>query len=168
MKKSPKLLSLPKENSYFIYGLLITFEVFVFIFSSYKVTGDDDFFWHLATGRYIVENKIVPDRDIFGYVTEGNDWIPFEWGWDVLTYGLYNLGGYNLILLFRSLSFVFVFFLLFALLRKFKVNATLIFVVLTTLLFAIIDRLSPRPHVLSYVFFITIIYIFTCFKYLDR
>src|SRR5437667_3249358 len=128
MKKS-RTPALPSENLYFIYGLFVILEILVFIFSSYKVTGDDDFFWHLATGRYVVENKVVPDKDVFGYVTAGNDWIPFEWGWDVITFGLYSLGGYNLILIFRSLAFCFVFFLLFILLRKFKVNSVIILIV---------------------------------------
>ena len=90
MKKS-RTPALPSENLYFIYGLFVILEILVFIFSSYKVTGDDDFFWHLATGRYVVENKVVPDKDVFGYVTAGNDWIPFEWGWDVIIFGLYSL-----------------------------------------------------------------------------
>ncbi|MGH2574777.1 MAG: hypothetical protein ACRDFC_03650, partial [Ignavibacteria bacterium] len=156
------------ENKYFIYGLFIVFGILVFLFSTYKITGDDDFFWHLATGRYIVENKIVPDKDVFGFVTQGNEWIPFEWGWDVLTYSLYKVGGYNLILVFRSLVFVFIFYLLFILLRKFKVNSVVIFIVFAALLVAIMDRLSPRPHILSYVFFVTIIYLLTCFKYIDK
>src|SRR5437588_7346425 len=115
------------ENKYITYGLFIIFAVFVFIFSTYKISGDDDFFWHLATGRYIVENQSVPDTDIFGYVSAGNEWIPFEWGWDVLTYGLNSIGGYNLILIFRSLIFVLIFFVFYRLFNKFKVNSTLIF-----------------------------------------
>lgn len=156
------------ENNYYVYGLFIVFSVLVFIAASYKVTGDDDFFWHLATGKYIIENGVVPNTDIFGFATQGVEWIPFEWGWDVLTYGLYNIAGYNTILVFRSIIFVLIFFFYFKLLRKFKVNSVVIWIVLFTLLVAIMDRLSPRPHALTYLFFITIIYILTSFKYLDR
>jgi hypothetical protein len=169
LPKKPKTTpSVPSENPYFIYGLLLCFEVLVFIFASYKVTGDDDFFWHLATGRFIIENKYVPDKDVFGHVTQGTDWIPFEWGWDVFTYGLYNIGGYNLILVFRSLVFTLIFLLFFLLLRRFKVNSVVMFVVLSALLFAIIDRLSPRPHILTYLFLVLVIYILASFRYLDR
>lgn len=156
------------ENKYFVWSLFASFAIVVFLASSYKVTGDDDFFWHLATGRYIIENKVVPDTDIFGFATGGVEWIPFEWGWDVLSYGLYNIAGYNTILVFRSLAFIFIFFLYFSLLRKFKVNSVIIWLVLFTLLTAIIDRLSPRPHVITYIFFVTIIYVLVNFKYLDR
>jgi hypothetical protein len=157
-----------EDNKYYGWGLFAAFAVVVFLASSYKVTGDDDFFWHLATGRYIVETKVVPDTDIFGFATQGVEWIPFEWGWDVLTYGLYNIAGYNTILVFRSIAFVFIFFLYFLLLRKFKVNSFISWLVLFILLVAIMDRLSPRPHVITYIFFVTIIYLIVTFKYMNR
>lgn len=157
-----------EENKFVSYGLLFIFLVLVFFASSYKISGDDDFFWHLATGRYIVENKVVPDKDVFGHITSGTEWIPFEWGWDILTYSLYNIGGYNAILVFRSLAFCFIFFLYFMLLRKFKVNSFLSILVLFVLLVAIMDRLSPRPHILTYIFFILTLYILLCYKYIDK
>jgi hypothetical protein len=156
------------ENKYFVFALFAVFSVLVYLASTYKITGDDDFFWHLATGRYIIEHHSVPDKDIFGFAAQGAEWIPFEWGWDVLTYGLESLGGYNLILVFRSLVYVLIFYLFFRLLRRHKVNSIIIFIVLFTLLVAIMDRLSPRPHILTYLFFVTIITILTSIKYIDR
>lgn len=166
--KQSKSTKVSEENKYVVYGLLFVFLTLVFLASSYKVTGDDDFFWHLATGRYIVENKSVPDKDIFGFITQGVEWIPFEWGWDVLSYGLYNIGGYNLILVFRSLLFSLIFFVYFILLRKFKVGSALSIIVLFTLLVSIMDRLSPRPHIFTYLFFTLVLYIFLSFKYIDK
>lgn len=164
----PTLTTSYTENKYYVYGMLLVFLVLVFLASSYKVSGDDDFFWHLATGRFVVENKYVPDKDIFGYVTSGDEWIPFEWGWDVLTYGLYNIAGYNTILVFRSIMFCLIFFIYFMLLRRFKINSIISIVVLFTLLVAVIDRLSPRPHIVTYVFFVTLLYILLTFRYLNR
>ena len=164
-QKQPASVS---ENVYVSFGLLGIFLVLVFLASSYKISGDDDLFWHLATGRYVVENKVVPDKDVFGHVTAGQEWIPFEWGWDVLSYGLYNIGGYNAILAFRSLAFCFIFFVLYMLLRKFKVNSFLSIAMLLMLLAAIMDRLSPRPHIITYIFFVLLLYILLSYKYLDR
>lgn len=157
-----------QENKFVVFGLTGIFLVLVFFASSYKVTGDDDFFWHLATGRFIVENKYVPDKDVFGFVTQGTEWIPFEWGWDLLSFGLYNIGGYNAILIFRSLAFSFVFLLYFLLLRKFKVNWLVSIVVLFCLLIGIMDRLSPRPHIITYIFFVTLLYLLMSFRYFER
>lgn len=156
------------ENKYFVLGLLGVFLLLVYFATTFKVGGDDDFFWHLATGRYVVENKVVPDTDVFGYVTQGVEWIPFEWGWDVISYGLYKIGGYSMVQVFRSIVFIFIFSLLFVLFRKFKINSIVIFLVLFSLLVAIMDRLTPRPHILTYVFFIVLIYILVSFKYLNR
>lgn len=160
--------AVPEENKYVTYGLLGVFLVLVFMAVSYQISGDDDLFWHLATGRYIVENKIVPDKDVFGHITSGTEWIPFEWGWDLLTYGLYNIGGYNAILLFRSLAFCFIFLLLYLLLRKFRVNSFLSVFALFFLLVAIMDRFSPRPHILTYIFFVLLLYILLSYKYIDK
>ena len=95
------------------YGLFILFSIFIILLTTFKITGDDDVFWHLATGRYIVENHHVPSADIFGYVTNGQQWMPFEWGWDVLTYGIYNLGGYTALSVFRTLIFLLIFYIIF-------------------------------------------------------
>lgn len=161
-------LTLQAGNKYFVWGMYTVFLVLVFFASSYKVTGDDDFFWHLATGRFIVQNGYVPDVDVFGFVTSGVEWIPFEWGWDVLTYGLYNLAGYNAILVFRSLMFVLIFLIFIFLFQRFKINSIITLIVLFTLLICIIDRLSPRPHIITYLFFSLLVTIIVRIKYLDR
>jgi len=163
-----KLNQALEENRYFVYGMLFLFLLLVFLAASFKISGDDDVFWHLATGRYIIENKVVPDTDVFGFVTAGEQWIPFEWGWDVLTFGLYSLGGYNAVLAFRTVAFVFIFLMLFLLFRKFKVNSFLAILILALLLVGIMDRLTPRPHVISYIFFVTISYLLLSFRYVDR
>lgn len=166
--KQSKSQPLIQENKYAVFALLGAFLVLVFFASSYKISGDDDIFWHLATGRYIVENKSVPSSDVFGHITSGSEWIPFEWGWDILTYTLYNMGGYNAILAFRSLAFCFVFFTLFMLLRKFKVNTFLSVLLLFVLLVSIMDRVSPRPHIITYIFFVILLYILLTYKYIER
>jgi len=166
-KQKPAVRNI-EENKYYVFGILGIFLILVFLASSYKVSGDDDFFWHLATGRFVVENKYVPDKDVFGYVTQNDEWIPFEWGWDVLSYGVYNLGGYNAILIFRSIIFCLIFLIYYLLLRKFNIHTIISILVLFTLLVAVIDRLSPRPHIITYLFFVIILYIILSFKYIDR
>lgn len=157
-----------KENPLYNYGLILFFTVFIFFLSSFKITGDDDVFWHLATGRYIVENHHVPSADVFGFVTQGQTWMPFEWGWDILTYGVYNIGGYTALSVFRSIIFLLIFYILFLILRKFRVSYTLIFLFFTLLSFGIMDRLSPRPHIMSFLFFALLLYIISEYRYFSR
>src|SRR3990170_5810548 len=130
-KQKPAVRNI-EENKYYVFGILGIFLILVFLASSYKVSGDDDFFWHLATGRFIAENKYVPDKDVFGFLTQNDEWIPFEWGWDVISYGLYNLAGYNAILIFRSIIFCLIFLIYYLLLRKFNIHTIISILVLFT------------------------------------
>ena len=171
IKSSSKLQSVNTkfvDNPLYNYGLIILFAVFIILLTTFKITGDDDVFWHLATGKYIVETHHVPSTDIFGYVTQGQQWMPFEWGWDVLTYGIYNLGGYTALSVFRTIIFLLIFFILFYILRKFKISYSLIFIFLILLAFGMIDRLTPRPHIMSMLFFVLLLYIITEYKYFNR
>lgn len=156
------------DNPLYNYGLVLIFGIFIILLTTFKISGDDDVFWHLATGRYIVDTQTVPSTDIFGYVTQGQQWMPFEWGWDVLTYGLYYIGGYTALSIFRTIIFLIIFSLFFHILRKFKVSYTIIFLFLTILAFGIIDRLTPRPHIISMLFFVLLLYIIIKYKYFNR
>lgn len=156
------------DNPLYNYGLMILFAVFLILLTTFKITGDDDVFWHLATGRHIVQTHEVPSSDIFGYVTQGQEWMPFEWGWDVITYGLYNAGGYTALSVFRTLIFLLIFYLLFRILRKFNTGYTLIFIFLTILAFGMMDRLTPRPHIVSMLFFVLLLWIITEYRYFSR
>ena len=157
-----------KENPVYNYILLGSFAVFLAVFTTFKISGDDDVFWHLTTGKYVVENHTVPKTDIFGYMTQGNPWMPFEWGWDVLTYSIYSFSGFYGLSVLRTLIFFLIFGIYFLIFRKFKVSYPLIFFFFAIQLLAIIDRLTPRPHLVSYLFFVSLLYIILQYRYFNR
>ncbi|MBI5118321.1 tetratricopeptide repeat protein [Candidatus Poribacteria bacterium] len=73
---------------------------------------DTDIWWHLRTGRYIIENHVIPRVDMYSYTAGGNRWIDLHWLFQVIVYATFNaLGSYGLSLLFISV-FVFSFLLL--------------------------------------------------------
>lgn len=156
-----------QENKYFVWILLFALLVCVVSATTYKVE-DDDFFWHLSTGRFIVQNGYVPDKDVFGYATQNAEWIPFEWGWDVISYSLYSAGGYKLVYFFTSAIYCLMFFTIFRLLQKFKVSSAVSVVLLLALLIALLNRLSARPHIFSYLFITILFYYLLSFKYFGR
>ncbi|MEO8209820.1 MAG: hypothetical protein ABI840_04635, partial [bacterium] len=166
-KKNQQLKKVPKESPLYNYSLIFLFSVFIILFTTFKISGDDDIFWHLATGRHIVEAQDIPSTDIFGYVTQGQQWVNVEWGWGVLTFALYEIGGYAAISVLRTIIFLLIFFLLFLILRKFKISFTLIFMFFIILSFGIMDRLSARPHILSYLFLTLLLFIITEYKYFN-
>lgn len=167
-KKNVRIEKVYPNEKYFNYLMLACFALFLCYFTTFKITGDDDVFWHMATGRYIIQTHTVPSTDIFGYMTQGQEWMPFEWGWDVLTYSIYSFSGYNGLSVFRTLIFLLIFYLYFLILRKFKVSHNVIAIFLFLLLFGIIDRLSPRPHIMSYLAFVLLLLIIIQYRYINR
>lgn len=169
-KKVPpkKVQKIIKENPVYNYILLALFAVFIVLLTTFKISGDDDVFWHLATGRYIIETGTVPSTDVFGFITEGQEWMPFEWGWDVITFFIFKAAGYTGLSIFRTLIFLIIFFLYFLILRKFKVSYTISTLILTLLAFGIIDRLTPRPHIISMLFFVLLLYVIIDYRYFNR
>lgn len=60
---------------------------------------DSDTWWHLAAGRWIVENGRVPLTDPFSYTVPDHAWVNLQWLYDLVLYGLWQLGGANLLVL---------------------------------------------------------------------
>jgi hypothetical protein len=76
----------------------------VFFFGAAMVsTTDPDYWWHLRTGRLIVDKLAIPTTDPFSFTLEGKHWVAHEWLSEVIIYGTQSLGGYGLALvLFAS------------------------------------------------------------------
>jgi hypothetical protein len=52
-----------------------------------------DYFWHLATGRWIAEHRALPATDPFAVASARVPWINGEWLWELGAYGAYRVGG---------------------------------------------------------------------------
>jgi hypothetical protein len=52
-----------------------------------------DFFWHLATGRWIVEHRALPLTDPFAIASDRHEWINGEWLFEVVAYGAHEIVG---------------------------------------------------------------------------
>lgn len=79
--------------------LLLLACIVLFTLSLYSST-DPDYWWHLRTGRLIIQERSVPTVDPFSYTAEGKRWVAHEWLGEVLIYGVQQAGGYaaNLVL----------------------------------------------------------------------
>ena len=44
-----------------------------------RLLNDPDTYWHIAAGRWMIEHRMVPDRDPFSYTFQGAPWVPHEW-----------------------------------------------------------------------------------------
>lgn len=163
-----KTLSARKDYPLLNYFLYFIFTLYLVLLCINKISGDDDFFWHLATGRYIVENKTVPSADVFSYTTIGQRWIPFEWGWDVLTYIIYSSAGFTGLYILKTLLILLIFFIYYKILEKFDINHSVRILFLLFLSWGVLYRFTMRPHLISYLFFSLILYIIISYKYFHR
>jgi len=69
----------------------------VYAFCIFRPIWDVDVFWHIKAGQWIVENLALPSTDIFSSVDPQRSWHTFQWGYEVLVYGLDQLGGLTLV-----------------------------------------------------------------------
>jgi hypothetical protein len=76
--------------------------------------GSYDFFWHLATGRWIAEHHALPANDPFTIGSDGGRWINDEWLFDVVLHGVHSAAGFETLSLIRALFLGAVFAFIFA------------------------------------------------------
>src|SRR5215510_8350539 len=58
-----------------------------------SLLGDGDTGWHIRTGDYILEHRVVPHKDIFTFTRPSEPWFAWEWLTDVLFAGLHRIWG---------------------------------------------------------------------------
>ncbi|MBM4159209.1 MAG: hypothetical protein FJ216_10595 [Ignavibacteria bacterium] len=146
-------------------SVLFIFFVFIVLLTFTKINGEDDIFWHLATGKYIVENKTVPSTDVFGFASQGVQWIPFEWGWDVLSYVIFSVGDFTGLYVLNALLTALIFYLLYNILDKYKIPFFYSLFFLIILALGIKYRLGIKPQMFSYLFLILTLKIIVDYKY---
>ena len=148
--------------------LISYFAAFLILISMSQLAGEDDLFWYLSTGRYIVQNGVVPSADVFGFSTSGMPWIPFEWAWDVINFYLFSISGYAALSFLEITLILSIFYLIFRLLLKFNVRYPVSLLVLLLLAIGMIQRMSIKPHLVSYLAFILILTLIIRFRYFER
>lgn len=83
---------------------------FAFFLAS-RPLDDGDFWWHLKTGEYIVQQGIVPRTDFFSFTSYGKPWVAHEWLSEVVFYLGYSSFGYNSLIFTFAVLVVFAFWL---------------------------------------------------------
>jgi hypothetical protein len=65
---------------------------------------DTDIWWHLASAKSIWESRAFLRVDPFCQVSLGAPWTDLHWGFQILTYGLWNLGGATALIVGKCLA----------------------------------------------------------------
>ena len=75
---------------------LVTIIVFIAIFAmAARFPLDTDSWWHLQSGRWIVEHRAVPGSDPFSHTRFGQPWIDHGWLAQAILYLVYAGAGYG-------------------------------------------------------------------------
>jgi hypothetical protein len=74
-----------------VIAFLIAYSV-VATFGSAYVLQDQDTFWHIRTGEWILENATVPTIDTFSHTAYGQPWIANDWLADVIFATAFKVG----------------------------------------------------------------------------
>jgi hypothetical protein len=85
-------------------SLLALLGGFAFLSVCFPVS-NTDIWWHLASGRWILEQGTFPTTDPFSAGAVGQKWTDVHWLFQVMAYGIHSAGGVLLLVLFKCLLF---------------------------------------------------------------
>ncbi len=71
---------------------------------------DPDLWWHLASGREIVQHQLIPAVDVFSLTASGSRWINSYWLYDIVVYLLYSRLGAGTLLVLHAFLVLAAFF----------------------------------------------------------
>lgn len=144
-----------------ILNVLLILVTLILIFGlnlNFKATNNDIFF-HIKTGEYILKNKNIPKQDIFSHTASDHEWTAHEYVPAIIFYFFYKNFGIQSLIFLKAAVIALIFFFIFKLINKnFYIGLILtIFAALSIKTYAYI-----RPHIFFWLFLITI---FLLFKY---
>lgn len=142
-----------KRTKFIGLAFLILFLGIVLSFSFSEGISGNDFWWHIKSGQWIINNKTVPSHDIFSWVGKkyAIEWIPHEWLSEVIFYLIFSLFG-ELGMYVFSLSMSIIMLALIGLEIKDYIFKNYVISSLYLVLFSVIISLFfyGRPQIFSY------------------
>jgi hypothetical protein len=115
---------------------------------------DPDLPWHLSAARGILASGGVPHRDVLSWTMAGQPWVDFEWGSELIFYGLERLGGTAALWLFRAAALFAATLLFVGLLRLWKIPRTWTGLAAPAFAASLFPLFGVRPEIFSMLFFL--------------
>lgn len=128
---------------------------------------DPDYFWHLKAGEYIFTTRGLPVGDVFSFSRLGQPWVLHEWLFELVLYGMFAwLGPLGVKLLTVTLA-ISALGVTYAVLRRAGASPALAFLMLLVAFIPFAGGISPRPQLVTYVFFAIFLYVLLSYKYFN-
>ena len=119
---------------------------------------DPDFWWHLRTGKLIVESGI-PRHDPFSWTAAGKAWVTHEWLSEVLIYGVESVVGYaGNAIIFGILPGA-ALLVMFALGRRLGSGTKPMVLLMLPTIFVMLRFVAVRPQEFTWLLFAVFVYI---------
>ena len=74
-----------------------------FAIAAGRAPSDPDMYWHLASGRWMLDHGAILRTDVFSSTVSGQPYSVGEWLGEIVLYASYALGGWTGLVLLRSL-----------------------------------------------------------------
>lgn len=86
---APARLASPKSPSWMLRAAVCAVLLYAGILTMRSLNAND-LFWHLATGRQILQTGALPHADPFSFASDPHEWIDHEWLWQIGAQALYT------------------------------------------------------------------------------
>jgi len=147
---------------------LAVFVLFIFFFLMLLQmhVSNVDLWWHLATGKYIVENRALPQADPFSYTTHGEKSILLTGYWlaQVIFYEAYKFSGPKGIVILRAMAITLFLLFVYLTMRKRRIPYPFsLFFLLVLFWYSLIIE-GERPQVFTILFFALVYFLLEDFR----
>jgi hypothetical protein len=112
---------------------------------------NNDIWWHLKTGRWILETGAIPVSDPFTFTTPEAAWTPHYWLSDVVFATVFDLGGIKGMILFKAFIVAAAFYIIYRFMVRQGLNLVLAVAVVMLAVFIGHFRFMLRPHVFMFL-----------------
>lgn len=127
--------------------LIITFALLMAV----EKVHNNDIWWHLKTGQWILETGTIPVTDPFTFTTPGAAWTPHYWLSDVLFAAVFHASGMGGLILFKALIVAAAFFIIYRLMIGQGVHLLPAVAMVMLAVFIGQFRFQLRPHVFMFL-----------------
>jgi hypothetical protein len=133
-----------------------------------RLLGDADTGYHVRAGEFIVNNLQIPQTDIFSYLIPSMPWTLHEWLSEVIMAVVHRQAGLAGIVVLFALMIALNCYLVFGLVLNQRSN--ILFAVVATILVALASSSNwlARPHIFTFVFFVTWYHLLNNYQYRER
>jgi len=149
-----------RNNPINILRTLAVFVLFLFFLISFlqRNVYNNDFWWHLATGKYITENRALPQNDPFSYTssetqsTRRTTVLKGYWLAQVFFYKVYSLWEEQGIIFLRALLMLMFLFFIFLTIKKQGASDLLALLLVAGVFIFSRGSVGERPQLFTFFF----------------